>query len=79
MEFILRWLSVRKLCSRTQVTEIKHQGLLAIHVYTSSLLSSRAHGKSRRLTLGDFLSGSLNGLDPSLKVRVNLAAVESFS
>lgn len=78
MEFIWRWLSVRTLCSCTQVTEIKHQGLLAVHVYTSSLLSSRTHGKSRRLTLGDFLSGSLNGLVPCLKVRVNLAAVESF-
>lgn len=70
---------MRTLCSRTQVTELKHRGLYAVHVYTSSLLSSGSHGKSRRLTLRiGFFSGSLNGLDYSQRVRVHLLAVESF-
>lgn len=68
---------VRTLCSCTQVTELKHRG--AVHVYTSSLLSSGSHGKSRRLNLRiGFFSGALNGLDWSLRVRVYLLAVGSF-
>lgn len=81
MEGFLLW--IWKVCvntpSRTQVTELNHWGLYPVHVYTSRLLSSGSHGKSRRLTLRiGFFSGSLNGLDYSLRVRVNSLAVELF-
>lgn len=70
---------VRTPRSRTQVTELRHWRLYPLRVYTSSLLSSGSHGKSRRLTFGiRFFSGSLNGLGHSLRVRVHLPAVELF-
>lgn len=68
---------VRTLCGCTQVIELKHWG--AVHVYTSSLLSSGSHGKSRRLNLKiGFFSGSLNRFEWSLRVRVYLLAVGFF-